>query len=311
MENRTLQGIDTLGKEDSATFRDRGYLVVDRMLPPAFVAALRTRFAPLFRGEFDTGTYPDEWYWRDGMSLPDVTRHMGNAWKSDLTVAALVLSSAIARTAARLAGWDGIRLGQDTLWWKPPQTKAIALHQDTSFTDFLDPAETITCWVTLDDTRADAGTIEYVPGSHRWPLVGRPLDFHTPEGGYRAKMLAAARQAGIVDPQPVPLEVPAGTAVFHHGHIWHGSGPNTTTGLERRSIGIHMLPAHTRFGKAGGSYIYGRYQRVGDDRMDEDFFPILWTAAGGRTAWLDGYVETGQRGQAATAPDAKPIAAAY
>ena len=43
---------------------------------------------------------------------------MANAWKADLTVAQLVLSADIERTASQLAGWSGARLGQDTIWWK-------------------------------------------------------------------------------------------------------------------------------------------------------------------------------------------------
>ncbi len=63
------------------------------------------------------------------MSLPDVTRHMANAWKSDLAVASLVLSADIGLAAARLGGWSGTRLALDTIWWKPPGTKSITLHQ--------------------------------------------------------------------------------------------------------------------------------------------------------------------------------------
>src|SRR5215472_3437336 len=99
---------------DVARFRDQGFLVVPRVIDAADVESLRSRFPLIFAGKFDTGVYPDEWYWREGMSLPDVTRHMGNAWKSDLTIAKLVLSRHIAEAVGRLTGWDGVRLGQDT-----------------------------------------------------------------------------------------------------------------------------------------------------------------------------------------------------
>src|SRR5580693_9275223 len=159
-------------------FHLQGFVVIERLLDRAQIEALCERFPRLFAGKFDTGIYPDEWYWREGMSLPDVTRHMANAWKSDLTVAKLALSESIGRFAAELAGWDGIRLGQDTIWWKAPLTKPIALHQDTSFMDSIDPPSTVTCWVTLDDTHRDAGTLEYAPGSHKWPVGPLPEEFH-------------------------------------------------------------------------------------------------------------------------------------
>src|SRR5262245_53696516 len=107
-----------IGVDAVARFARDGYLVIEKLLPAAAVEALRRRFAPLFAGEFETGVFPDEWYWREGMSLPDITRHMGNAWKSDRTIAGVALSAAIGEIAATLSGWAGARLALDTIWWK-------------------------------------------------------------------------------------------------------------------------------------------------------------------------------------------------
>lgn len=116
---------------DRVLFQSQGFVVKPQVLSSELLDGLRERFAPLFAGSFETGIYPDEWYWREELSRPDVTRHMANAWKSDLTIARLVLSEEIGRAVAALAGWKGAKLGQDTIWWKPPQTKSIAYHQDT------------------------------------------------------------------------------------------------------------------------------------------------------------------------------------
>jgi phytanoyl-CoA hydroxylase len=285
-----------IGPAAIETFRRQGFLVAERLLSEARVAALRESFPKLFAGRFDTGIYPDEWYWREGMSLPDVTRHMGNAWKSDLAVARLALSADIGKAAVTLSGWSGARLGQDTIWWKPPHTKPIAYHQDSSFMDFLNPAQTVTCWVTLDDTHPEAGTLEYVPGSHLWPLTTIPKGFHAPDD-YRREMRVAAAAAGINPPDPVMIVVPAGSCVFHAGEIWHGSGPNTTGDRMRRSIGVHMVPVEAEFSDRPGGYIYRRYQITGDARLNESFFPILWSQGGHRTKWIDGYCQDGVRRQ--------------
>ncbi len=291
--------LSAIGRSERDRFERDGFLIVEKVLAAERVEALRARFPRIFAGRFDTGIYPDEWHWREGMSLPGVTRHMANAWKADLTIAALALSADIGRAAAFLSGWDGARLGQDTIWWKPPGTEAVALHQDSSFMDFLDPARSTTCWVTLDDTQRKAGTLEYVPGSHHWPLTPIPEDFHAPDD-YRALMRHAAREAGVEPPEPMAIEVPAGSIVFHAGEIWHGSGPNRSSSLgdegqTRRSIGLHMLPTDVRFSGRPGGYIYRRYQRTDDPALDESFFPFLWTACGRRTQWIDGYCESGRR----------------
>lgn len=286
--------LSAITEPDIQRFRRDGFLIVERVLSEDRVARLRERFPKIFAGKFDTGVYPDEWYWREGMSLPDVTRHMANAWKADLTIASLALSPDIGRAVARLSGWSGAKLGQDTIWWKAPLTKPIAHHQDSSFLDFLDPAQTMTCWITLDDTHRDAGTLEYVPGSHRWPLTPLPEAFHG-EGDYRYQMRAAATAAGIEAPEPVLIEVPAGSVVFHAGEIWHGSGPNTTEDRMRRSIGTHFVPVETQFTARPGGYIYRRYQRTGDPALDESFFPVTWAEGRQPTRWIDAYCSTGRR----------------
>ena len=286
-----LEGISSL---DRSRFEEDGFLIVERLLDSEQIQDLRSRFPLLFAGKFDTGIYPDEWYWREGMSLPDVTRHMANAWKADLTVAKLALSESIGRFAADLCGWSGTRLGQDTIWWKAPKTKPIAYHQDTSFMDYLEPPSTLTCWVTLDDTHRDVGTLEYAPGSHRWPLTPLPNAFHGEED-YRAQMKAAAKAAGVNPPDPFFIEVPAGSCVFHCGETWHGSAANTTSDKMRRAIGIHMLPENVLFSDRPGGYIYRRYQRTGDPSLDESYFPVLWSRSGHRTKWIDAYCESGLR----------------
>jgi hypothetical protein len=37
--------------------------------------------------------------------------------------------------------------------------------------------------------------------------------------------------------------------------------------------------------------IYSKYMHVGSLEMSEDFFPVLWTEDGGRTAWIDAYTD--------------------
>lgn len=108
-------------------------------------------------------------------------------------------------------------------------------------------------------------------------------------------MKRAAREAGQDDPTPTAIEVPAGSCVFHCGETWHGSGPNLTGDMERRSIGIHMVPVDARFSDRHGGYIYRRYQRTGDARLDESYFPILWSKDGRRTSWIGPYCATGRR----------------
>ncbi len=271
-------------------FQEDGFLIVENFLPEDFCQQLSQRMALLFHGEFETGIYPDEWHWRPGMSLPDITREMCNAWKSDRAIASLVLSAEIGRLTATLAGWDGARIGQDSMWMKPPGAKAIAMHQDGAYIDYLAPAEMMTCWIALDRATAADGTLVYVKGSHKWPLIETQGEFHAPQKDYRWAMLQAAEQAGEEEPELVIVDVPAGGCAFHHGRTWHGLCQTTRTEGTFHSIGLHTLPAIAQFHpEHSPGYIYGRYKRLNNLEMDESFFPILWQKDGYRSPHLADY----------------------
>jgi ectoine hydroxylase-related dioxygenase (phytanoyl-CoA dioxygenase family) len=279
------------------THRERfaadGFVVLEGVLSAPEIEAARARFAPLFRGEFETGLMPDEWNWREGRDAPDLTRQICNAWKSDRTIASIVLSAAIGEAVADLRGWPGARINQDNVIWKPPGARPLGFHQDDSYQSWIVPGEMMTFWITLDDTRSDQGTIEYVPGSHRWPLSPPIARFHAPDDPL-ADLEVAAKAAGIARPDIVPVEVPAGSAVIHHGRTWHGSRDNRGS-KPRRSVVSHCMSSAASFHATNVGAIYGRYKRVGSTEMDESFFPVLWRNDGYRSGWLDDYCASGAR----------------
>lgn len=275
-----------LTSEQIQRFSEDGFLVVEGFLLPGEVEAARSRFEPLFGGEFPTGLQPDEWNWRPGRDPHDRTRQICNGWKSDPVVAAIVLSARIGRAVAQLADWPGARIGQDNVIWKPPGAKALGFHQDDGYCDWVIPPGYITCWMALDATSAEGGTIEYARGSHRWGVFPPEGAFHAPENHYAA-LERAAQEAGEAV-QIVRPEVSAGSCIFHHGCTFHGSGPNHGT-RSRRSLVSHCLSSAARFHPSNVSYIYSRYRRRDTLDMDESFFPVLWTNDGYRTPWLDEY----------------------
>lgn len=276
----------TLTPRELERFRDDGFIVHDRFLSSDEIELARARFEPLFRGEFETGLYPDEWNWCEGRDPPDRTRQICNGWKSDRAIARIVLKEEIGRVCATLNGWSGARIAQDNVLWKPPGAKPLGFHQDDSYCDWVIPKGFTTFWMALDDTTAAGGTIEYARGSHRWGVSPKMGQFHAPEA-YREALETAARAIGE-RVELVPVEVPAGGCAIHAGGTWHGSDTNRTR-APRRSLVTHCIAAEARFHPTEVSYIYSRYHRVGDDSMDESFFPILWTESGHRSAFLERY----------------------
>jgi ectoine hydroxylase-related dioxygenase (phytanoyl-CoA dioxygenase family) len=223
-----------------------------------------------------------------GRDRQDLTRQICNAWKSDLTIASIVLKPMVGEAAARLRGWPGAKIGQDNLIWKPPGTKPLGFHQDDSYNEWIVPGEMLTCWTTLDDTKAGQGTIEYVRGSHKWPVAPPIKQFHAPDDAL-ADLRPAAEAAAVSDFEIVPIEVPAGAAVFHHGRTWHGSRDNRGE-KPRRSVVAHCISSAAKFHPNKVSYIYSRYKKRDSVEMDESYFPVLWREDGYRSPWLDDYI---------------------
>jgi ectoine hydroxylase-related dioxygenase (phytanoyl-CoA dioxygenase family) len=168
--------------------------------------------------------------------------------------------------------------------WKPPGTKAIGFHQDSSYADYLVPPEMITCWISLHETQADAGPLEFVRGSHIWPKSPPARsEFHAPED-WLAGPRAAAPEGTALD--TVPVVVGPGGGSFHHGLTWHGSAPNTSGTVARMALVSHFIPVEARFHETNVDLTYSRYRRRGDLSLDESFFPVVWSDSGYRTPWL-------------------------
>jgi ectoine hydroxylase-related dioxygenase (phytanoyl-CoA dioxygenase family) len=268
-------------------YRRDGFVIVERFLDVGSLDPIRERFAAVFEHEWETGLAPDEVNYTPGVTAPDLTRQMCNVWKADRVLAGVTLAERVGLWAAALEGLSGVRVAQDNAIWKPPSGKALLCHQDAAYLDWLDPPNMTTCWIALDDTTADGGTIYYVSGSHRWPHAPLGGSFHAPADWLGHVREAMPAGAGL---ELVPIEVPAGGAAFHHGWTFHGSPVNERADAHRRSIISHMISAETRWSSGAAHPIYSHYRRPGETELDEAFFPVLWRD-GYRTPWLDGYVD--------------------
>jgi ectoine hydroxylase-related dioxygenase (phytanoyl-CoA dioxygenase family) len=277
--------VHVFSEEQVESFRHDGFLIVEEGLIGArALELLRERYLRLFEGEYETGIRPDEVNWVPGRDPEDRTRQLCNAWKADTVIAAQVLSERIGRLAAQLMGYRGVRMLQDNVLWKPPRTKAIGFHQDSSYADYLVPPEMVTCWMSLDDTEAGAGPLQLVRRSNQWPKSpAARSQFHAPDDWLEG-VRAAAPEGEDIDVAPVVVK--AGGGSFHHGLTWHGSAPNTSTSVGRMALVSHFVPVETRFHEVNVDVTYSRYRRRGDLSLDESFFPVVWDESGYRTPWL-------------------------
>ena len=257
-------------------FNHDGFIILEKFIERDFIENLKKKFEPLFKGEFETGIEPDEWNWKFDKDPFDVTRQICNGWKSDNLIKSFVCHQIIGKVCAELMDWNGTKLIQDNVLWKPPGGKTLGYHQDAAYDDWIIPQTMMTCWMSLDDTTKETGTLEYVKGSHKWGLQPPKGEFHSPED-YREQLKIFAEKNNK-DLDIVYVEVPAGGVAFHHGYMWHGSGINTSD-KHRRAIVSHCVPSDAKFhptNNGGTAKTYKKYKKEDSDKLPDEFFPLLW-----------------------------------
>lgn len=115
---------------------------------------------------------------------------------------------------------------QTEFFYCKPGTRGFSLHQDNFFVQ-APTGVFASAWIALTDTYPEKGGLIAYPGSHK-------------EGILPVRKLGLAKDSAQ-DPnanneetevpekyKPMNAVVPRGAAFFIHGHIVHGSNPNTT-----------------------------------------------------------------------------------
>ncbi len=284
-----------------ARYREDGFLVVEDFVTAAEIEVLRDRLERVISGDFDRVCEPDDYHWKKGRDPDNVTRFMGPVWRCDSALGRFTFTSEHARLAAELEGESSVRLYNDYVWCKPEGGHPIEMHQDAAYNTWLQPPRMAACWIALDDTHADGGTLYYVKGSHRWgaqppeseaPILG-PGPATADDRAWTAYLREIAPEGAQIE--LCPLEVRSGTAAFHSGWTWHGSGPNTRAGTVRRSYTAHFIPAASTYHPIVRDPIFSRSYTPGESKLDESMFPVLWSADGYRSPWIDHYLAETER----------------
>jgi hypothetical protein len=166
--------------------------------------------------------------------------HVVGGSRAEDGLSSLVTDPTVVAMACQLMRTTSVRLFVDQIFVKTPLSDGeIPWHQDYSDWMHTAPAKHLTCWIALDDSSISNGGVQYVPGSHRGPLL--------PKISYRDTMTTAfERLPGDVRRsfRPQPLRVPAGGCVFHHCMTIHGSFGNATP-HERRAVAITYMDPET------------------------------------------------------------------
>jgi ectoine hydroxylase-related dioxygenase (phytanoyl-CoA dioxygenase family) len=212
-------------------FHEHGYLAGVRVLSDAQVEILRGELVALMDPSHPGRSLFYEYHSNESPDPSTVLFHALGAWRVSPGFHDLLWAPAFLGAASQLL--DGsVRFWHDQLFCKPPKRGGVvAWHQDYSYWTRTEPMAHLTCWIALDDVTVENGCLQYVPGSHRWPLL--------PRTGLAGQMnaiedvLTAEQRAQFT---PIQVTLTRGEATFHHPLMVHGSAENRSDRPRRGAV---------------------------------------------------------------------------
>jgi len=125
----------------------------------------------------------------------------------------------------RAIGYDDPTVVQSMVIFKNPKVGgAYTPHQDASFL-CTEPLVLSGIWLALDDATPENGCLEFIPGSHKWPLARRYVRTgNTQDGENLLEWTAPPKEYQDSDFVKVPVK--KGDMVLIHGLVVHRSAEN-------------------------------------------------------------------------------------
>lgn len=199
----------------------------------------------------------------------EVVCHFLGGWRVDATLRDLVFDPRCAAPCAAALGLSQLRFFHDQVFAKPPRHPGVVpWHQDYSYWTRTAPACHVTLNLLLDDSDADSGCLQFVPGSHLHGLLPA-VPFDAAIDAVRAHLPAD------FDWNPVAAPLRAGQATIHHSHVLHGSGANRSARW-RRAVVLNYMATDTRVADDSAPLLRGVPLLPRGAVVEGEHFPIVW-----------------------------------
>lgn len=224
-----------LSPEQLQQYERDGYVSGVRILTDAQCDALCEQLARLTDPSIPEHELFYEYHSNQSVNPDHVLFHALGAWRTTDGFHDVLWNPAFTVPAAQLLGGP-VRFWHDQLFCKPAQHGGVvAWHQDYSYWTRTQPMNHLTCWVGLDDSTRENGCLQYIPGSHRWPLL--PITGLLDNMEAIQEVLTEEQRAAF---KPVPIELKRGEGAFHHPLLVHGSYDNTSD-RPRRAFVLNVV----------------------------------------------------------------------
>ena len=250
-------------------FNENGYLAGIKMLDENQVEILRDELFQLVNDTDNPLFY--EYRSNESTDPQTILFHALGEWRITKGLHDVLWNPAFVMAASQLLGDVPVRFWHDQIFYKPAkQGGVVAWHQDYSYWTRTKPIAHITCWCALDDATPENGCLQYIPGSHKWGLLPKPViagDLH----GIR-EFLSEDQKKEFDNRKLAPVK--AGEAIFHHSLTLHGSGENKST-LPRRAFVINAF-ADGVTSDSNEPLLTGVPVVPKGEKMEGQFFPLLF-----------------------------------
>lgn len=261
-----------LSDEQVAFYHEHGYLAGVRLLSDEQVETLRGELAELVDPAHPGNGLFYEYHSNESVDPARTLFHALGAWRISPGFHDILWNPAFTVPASQLLG-GAVRFWHDQLFCKPAQHGGVvAWHQDYSYWTRTQPMAHLTCWIGLDDATHDNGCLQYIPGSHRWPLL--PVTGLAGDMDAIQSVLTAEQRRQF---KPVAIELRKGECAFHHPLMVHGSYENSTD-RPRRATVINVFRDDVC--SASDEELLAGVPRVPTGhKMEGQFFPLLYAPA--------------------------------
>ncbi|MDG4807197.1 phytanoyl-CoA dioxygenase family protein [Micromonospora sp. WMMD1120] len=236
-------------------FRRDGYVVCRDILRPVEVAALRTAIPKVLDDNRLTLGLPGTDAVPNPERLLDQVLCVHHVHKISAMFHSLAKHPGIIEKLAQIIG-PQVKCLQSQLFVKPPGFPGNAWHQDEGPIPTRDRS-LVAVWIAIDDATAENGCLRIVPASHQSGYLYPTREHHrSDEYDFTTESYGFDESAARL------VELTAGSAIFFHGYLVHGSSRNRSSGM-RRALTYHYMDSYSLLPWQGGR---------GDYR---DVFPVL------------------------------------
>jgi ectoine hydroxylase-related dioxygenase (phytanoyl-CoA dioxygenase family) len=260
-----------LSDEQVEFFNENGYLANVKLLEESQVDQLREELKEIMDPGHAGHDLLYEFHSNESTDPDKVIFHSLGHWRMTAGFHDILWNPAFVMAAHQLFGEKGVRFWHDQLFLKPAKHGGVvAWHQDYSYWTRTIPMKHLTCWVGLDDASVENGCLQYIPGSHKWGLLDKPVLTGEMEG------LSAFlnEEQSLLLKNPTPVEMKKGHASFHHPLLVHGSFENLSD-RPRRAFVLNVFADGT-ISDSDEELLTGLPIIPKGSKMEGMFFPMLY-----------------------------------